>query len=159
MRVSYVSCICNSFGSHETYHCLYGKTQRCSCSGFRFVKQIILRNRSYVNMALNSRGRRMSEKIKTAIVQYLLMLLSVEAIRSWSWSIFTFIWSADKACTYVLLYRTVAILQRTQKNKKQQHTFVFIFKDQQDVFVKHNAPDNGQFQWRPRSQGQIFWYQ
>ena len=62
MRVSYVSCICNSFGSHETYHCLYGKTQRCSCSGFRFVKHIILRNRSYVNMALNSRGRRMSEK-------------------------------------------------------------------------------------------------
>ena len=26
----------------------------------------------------------------------------------------------------------------------------------QDVFVKHNAPDNGQFQQRPRSQGQIF---
>ena len=25
----------------------------------------------------------------------------------------------------------------------------------QDVFVKHNAPDNGQFQRRPRSQGQI----
>ena len=31
--------------------------------------------------------------------------------------------------------------------------------DQQDVFVKHNAPDNGQFQRRPRSQGQILWYQ
>ena len=28
--------------------------------------------------------------------------------------------------------------------------------DKQDVFVKHNAPDNGQFQRRPRSQGQIF---
>ena len=26
----------------------------------------------------------------------------------------------------------------------------------QDVFVKHNAPDNGQFQRRPRSQRQIF---
>ena len=26
----------------------------------------------------------------------------------------------------------------------------------QDVFVKHNAPDSGQFQRRPRSQGQIF---
>ena len=26
----------------------------------------------------------------------------------------------------------------------------------QDVFVKHNAPDNGQFQRRPISQGQIF---
>ena len=31
-----------------------------------------------------------------------------------------------------------------------------IFKKKQDVFVKHNAPDNGQFQRRPRSQGQIF---
>ena len=29
-------------------------------------------------------------------------------------------------------------------------------KTEQDVFVKHNAPDNGQFQRRPRSQGQIF---
>ena len=29
-------------------------------------------------------------------------------------------------------------------------------KEKQDVFVKHNAPDNGQFQRRPRSQGQIF---
>ena len=29
-------------------------------------------------------------------------------------------------------------------------------KPKQDVFVKHNAPDNGQFQPRPRSQGQIF---
>ena len=28
-------------------------------------------------------------------------------------------------------------------------------KIKQDVFVKHNAPDNGQFQRRPRSQGQI----
>ena len=26
----------------------------------------------------------------------------------------------------------------------------------QDVFVKHNAPDNSQFQRRPRSQGQLF---
>ena len=53
---------------------------RCSRSGFRFVKNIILRNRSYVNMALNSRERRMSEKIKMVVVQYLLMHLSVEAI-------------------------------------------------------------------------------
>ena len=30
------------------------------------------------------------------------------------------------------------------------------FLTKQDVFVKHNAPDNGQFQRRPRSQGQIF---
>ena len=84
VRVSYVSCICicNSLGSHETFHCLYDKNQRCSRSGFRFAKQIILRNRSYVNMALNSGGRRMSEKIKTVIVQYLLLHLSVEAIRS-----------------------------------------------------------------------------
>ena len=36
----------------------------------------------YVNISLNWRGRRMSEKIKMVIVQYLLMHLSVEAIRS-----------------------------------------------------------------------------
>ena len=82
VRVSYASCICNSIGRHETFHCLYGKYQRCSRSGFRFVIRIILRNRSYVNMALNSRGWRMSEKIKPVIVQNLLMHLSVEAIRS-----------------------------------------------------------------------------
>ena len=29
---------------------------------------------------------------------------------------------------------------------------------EQDVFVKHNAPDNGQFQQRQRSQGKFFWY-
>ena len=29
-------------------------------------------------------------------------------------------------------------------------------KTQQDVFVKHIAPDNGQFQRRQRSQGEIF---
>ena len=29
----------------------------------------------------------------------------------------------------------------------------------QDVFVKHKYHDNGQFQWWPRSQGQIPWYQ
>ena len=33
-------------------------------------------------MALNSKGKRMSEKIKMVIVQYLFMHLSVEAIRS-----------------------------------------------------------------------------
>ena len=27
---------------------------------------------------------------------------------------------------------------------------------EQDVFVKYNAPDNGQFQRRPRSQVQMF---
>ena len=53
-------------------------------SGFNFVIKIILRNRTYVhvNMALNSRGRGMSEIIKTAIVKYLLMHLSEEAILS-----------------------------------------------------------------------------
>ena len=29
------------------HHCFYGKNQRCSCSGFRLIKQIILRNRKY----------------------------------------------------------------------------------------------------------------
>ena len=33
---------------------------------------------------------------------------------------------------------------------------IFILVRKQDVFVKHNAPDNGHFQRRPRSQGQIF---
>ena len=82
MRVSCVSCICNSFEIHRMYHCLYGKTQRCSCCGFRFVKQIILRNRSYVNIALKSRGRKRSDDINTAFVQYLFMHFLVEAIRS-----------------------------------------------------------------------------
>ena len=27
---------------------------------------------------------------------------------------------------------------------------------EQDVFVKHNTPDNGQLQRKPRSEGQIF---
>ena len=31
-----------------------------------------------------------------------------------------------------------------------------LIRSKQDVFVKLNAPDNGQFQRRPRSQGQIF---
>ena len=39
VRVSYVSCICNSLGSHVTFHYLYGKNQRCSRSVFRFVKK------------------------------------------------------------------------------------------------------------------------
>ena len=37
------------------------------------------------------------------------------------------------------------------------HHIKFYFN--QDMFVKHNAPDNGQFQRGPRSQGKIFWYQ
>ena len=53
----------------------------------------ILQNRSYVNIALNSRGRRMSEITKLAIVQYLLMYLSVEAIQL---KHFRILWSADK---------------------------------------------------------------
>ena len=74
VRVSYVI-------HSEVMRRFYGKNQRCSRSGFRFVKQIILRNRSYVNMALNSRRRIMSEKIKTAIFQYLLMHLSVDKLK------------------------------------------------------------------------------
>ena len=33
---------------------------------------------------------------------------------------------------------------------------MFRKEEKQDVFVKHNAPDNGHFQRRPRSQGQLF---
>ena len=46
----------------------------------------------------------------------------------------------------------------TQKNRYSIfsiHTHIKLMK-KQDVFAKHNAPDNGQFQLRPRSQGQIF---
>ena len=138
MRVSYVSCICNSLGSHEMYHCLYGKTQRCSCSGFRFVKQIILRNRSYVNMALNSRGRRMSEKIKTAIVQYLIMHLSVEAIRS----------KLKHFHSYMISRQGLFICitwscEDSEELKKQQHTIVINFNSYNQLYnaifkgVKH----------------------
>ena len=55
-------------------------------------------------------------------------------------------------------------LQNYGDNNKNYHFLVLTLKVQyiirtkskQDVFVKHNAPDNGQFQRRPRSQGQIF---
>ena len=127
MRVSYVSCICNSLGSHETYHCLYGKTQRCSCSGFRFVKQIILRNRSYVKMALNSRGRRMSEKIKTAIVQYLLMHLSVEAIRSKLKHFHSYMISRQGLCICITWLCE-------DSDYKQQHTIVINFNSNNQLY-------------------------
>ena len=122
MRVSYFSCICIALGSHETFPCLYGKNQRCSRSDFRFLKKIILRNRSYVNMVLNSRGRRMSEKIKLVISQYFLMHLSVEAIRSKLKHFHSYMISRQGL--YICI--TVAILQRTQKYKKQKHTFAII---------------------------------
>ena len=38
----------------------------------------------------------------------------------------------------------------------REHAVSVFFYLEQDVFVKHNAPDNGQFQRRPRSQGQLF---
>ena len=135
MRVSYVSCICNSLGSHETYHCLYGKTQRCSCSGFRFVKQIILRNRSYVNMALNSRGRRMSEKIKTVILQYLLMHLSVEATRSKLKHLHSYMISRHGL--YICI--TWSCEDSEELETTVQHTIVINFNSQLAIFkgVKH----------------------
>ena len=82
MRESYISCICNSLGSHETYHCLYGKNQRCSRSGFRFVKKNHFTESIIRKHGAEFEGKRMSEKMKMVIVQYLLMHLSVEAISS-----------------------------------------------------------------------------
>ena len=94
-------------------------------SGFHFVIKIILRNRTYVhvNMALNSRGRSMSEIIKTAIVKYLLMHLSEEAILSKLKHFQIY----EQQTRPVLLNQKLAIWQRTQKNKKEQHTLLWSF--------------------------------
>ena len=78
---SYVSCICNSLGSHETYHCLYGKTQRCLCSDFRFVKQINIRKYGAKFEREENVGENQNSDC-SIFAQYLLMHLSVEAIRS-----------------------------------------------------------------------------
>ena len=109
-------CIGNSLGSHETFHCLYRKNQRSSRSDFRFVKKIILRNRSYVNMALNSRGRRMSEKIKMVIVQYLLMHLSVETIRSKLKNFHSYVISRQGLYYFIKQWRSGKGLRRTRNN-------------------------------------------
>ena len=65
----------------------------------------------------------MSVKIKTAIVQYMLMHLSVEAIRSKLKHFHSYMISRQGLYIFI----TVAILQRTQKYKKQKHTFAIIF--------------------------------
>ena len=64
-----------------------------------------------------------------------------------------------------LLNKLLFAKQEAQGHITYLRTFFTIYKPmfipaywikKQDVFVKHNAPDNGQFQRRPRSQGQIF---
>ena len=45
-------------------------------------------------------------------------------------------------------------MKKIDKKSMKDSSNNIIYK--QDVFVKHNAPDNGQFQRRQRSQGQIF---
>ena len=60
---------------------------------------------------------------------------------------YLFFWREREIQKYrvsLLLYIDVCI-----KNYICKYSF------EQDVFVKHNAPDNGQFQRRPRSQGQV----
>ena len=59
-----------------------------------------------------------------AIVQYLLMHLSVGAVPS----------KLEHFYSYMIsrLYQTVAIWQRTQKRKKQLHTFDHFFKTPQN---------------------------
>ena len=74
----------------------------------------------------------MSQKIKMVIVQYLLMHLSVEAIRSKLKHFQIY----DQQTMPVLLHQTVVIWQRTQKNKKKQHISVIIFKDPPKITVR-----------------------
>ena len=100
---------------------------------FKFVKQIILRNRSYVNMALNSRGRRMSEKIKMVIVQNLLMHLSVEAVSSKlkRQHFHNYMYMISRQGLYYLI--NSGNQGKASEEQKQRHTFVFIFKDKKII--------------------------
>ena len=70
------------------------------------------------------RGGRMSEKIKMVIAQ---LFASAFVGRSNQFQGEAFLQLFDQETRPVLLYQTVAIWERTRKNKKQQHTFVFIF--------------------------------
>ena len=47
-------------------------------------------------------------------------------------------------------------LKKHANQKEDSDAIPMISENKQDVFVKHNALDNGQFQQRQRSQGQIF---
>nr|XP_022298720.1 uncharacterized protein LOC111107689 [Crassostrea virginica] len=67
-------------------------------------------------MALNSRGRRMSEKIKMVIVQYLLMHLSVEAIRPKLKNFHSYVISRQGLYYFIKQWRSGKGLRRTRNN-------------------------------------------
>ena len=69
----------------------------------------------------------MSEKIKTVIVQYLLMHLSVETIRS-KLKLFHSYMISRQALFICITLSNSGNHARTQKNEKQHHTFVIILK-------------------------------
>ena len=122
MRVSYVSCICNSLRIHKTFNCLYGKNQRCSRSGFRFIKknhftESIIRKfgtefEREENIGENQNG-------DCSVFAYAF----VDRSNQFQAEAFSQLHVYDQQTRPVLLYQTVAIWQRTQKYKKQQHTF------------------------------------
>ena len=77
----------------------------------------------------------MSEKIKPAIVQYLLMPLSVEAIRAMLKHFHSYMIIRQGLFMCVTLSNlTMAVRLRTQKNKKQQHTSVIIFNSYNELY-------------------------
>ena len=94
------------------------KTRGVPVVVFVLLKKIILRNRSYVNLALNSRGRRMSEKIKMVIVQYLLMHLSIEAISSKLKHFHSYMYIISRQGLYYFIkqWRSGKGLRRTRNN-------------------------------------------
>ena len=63
-------------------------------------------------------------------------------------------WFWKNRSTIDQLVRLETFIRDAFVNK--EHAVSVFFDLEQDVFVKHNAPDNGQFQRRPRSQRQIF---
>ena len=67
-------------------------------------------------MALNSRGRRMSEKIKKVVVQYLLMHLSVEAICSKLKHFHSYMINKQVLNYFIKKWRSGKGLRRTRNN-------------------------------------------
>ena len=80
-------------------------------------------------MALNSRGRRMSEKIKMVIVLFLLRHLSVEAISSKVKHFNSYVISRQGLYYFI----NSGNQGKDSEEQKQRHTFVFIFKDKKII--------------------------
>ena len=79
----------------------------------------------------------MSEKIRMVIVQYLLMHLSVESIRSNLKHFHSYMISRQGLCYNIKQWRFGKGLRRTIK--KPQHTFVIIFKDPPKIWIVGEA--------------------